>query len=298
MSDRIFGHFLFFVNEALLNSSDSLEKEDTANLLCIYEDNNFFSSDNFPLASDTLTISGQEVYYYLHQSFEEVNKDFSWALEIRDVVTLVWESNKQSILYQKGKHYTPERLRFWIYHTFFPLVLELRNLYHILHVGSVEIEEKPVLFSAFSYGGKSTLTNYFLQQGHTLLSDDSLAIDKRRDGYYAVPSYPYYRPYREVETLGYYTSNFSNKIEKVRHMYVLDKVDAKSEIVIKEVKGIEKFKAFHYSSFIDFSFLKKKRLEFFSDMARQVCVYKISIPWNKERLPEVYEAICAHQKEV
>ena len=290
----IFGYYLFFENESSLNEC-SIEVDKKLHRYIRVLESKFLSLyDIFPLISEKFVLSGQEVYYYSQKPFEDADESFSWALEIKEVVFLIWDADKQQILYHKGAYYTAERLRFWIYHTFFPLVLELNQRYNIIHVGSVEIKEKPVLFSAFSYGGKSTLTNYFLEQGHTLISDDSLAIDKRENGFFAVPSYPYYRPFRKVETLGYYTDNFSQKIQKISIMYVLEKTDPKSEIVITEVKGIEKFKVFHYSSFIEFSFLKERRLHFFSDMAKQVAVYKISIPWDLKRLKEVYEAICTH----
>jgi len=294
----IFGHYLFFEDEALLNEPSGTFDKKSLKLISVSEDKTDLFSNYFHWMSKKLVLSGQEAYYHSDKPLEEADENFSWALEIKDVLFLVWDSDKQQIRYQKGIYYTAERLRFWVYHTFFPLVLELSDKYNIMHVGSVKIGDKPVLFSAFSYGGKSTLTNYFLQQGHTLLSDDSLAIEKREDSYYAVPSYPYYRPYRKLETLGYHTDNFSHKIQKAHVMYVLEKADAKSEISINEVKGIEKFKAFHYSTFIDFSFMKEKRLHFFTDMAKQVSVYKISIPWDLKRLREVYEAICRHSNSI
>ena len=144
-------------------------------------------------------------------------------------------------------------------------MLELRGIYHILHVGSVEIEGKPVLFSAPSFGGKSTMTDYFIQKGHTMLSDDSLGIDKRGDKYYAIASYPVHRPYRELETLGYPVENFATEPKPLHAVYLLEKSEPDVEVEIIEIKGIEKFKAFHYSTFIDFDFMKKERFDSFSE---------------------------------
>jgi hypothetical protein len=219
---------------------------------------------------------------------------FSWALEIKDVVTLIWDAKSRNIFYIKGNNYTPKQLRYWIFHTFFPIVLELERTYRILHVGSVEIEGKPVLFSAFSFGGKSTLTDYFIKQGHPLLSDDSLGIDKRNDGYYAIPSYPFHRPYRKLETLGDPVENFATEPKPLHAVYLLEKSEPDAKVEIHELKGIEKFKAFHYSAFINFDFMKKERFEFFTEMAKHVPVYKITIPWDLQRLSEVYDAIVKH----
>ncbi len=72
------------------------------------------------------------------------------------------------------------------------------------------------------------------------------------------------------------------------------------QIVMKVVndpgEGIEKFKAFHYSAFINFDFMKKERFEFFSEMSKHIPVYRVTVPWNIERLDEVYDAIIQNVK--
>ncbi len=283
-----------FANEAKLNTkipiNDSLETiKIEENLTCI---------ENLELTkkSNLISMSGQEVHYISARDFNSADRGFSWGAEIVNVLTLAWNAKEKKIYYRKGKQYAPERLRFWVLHTFLPLVLELERTYRILHVGSVEVEGKPILFSAFSFGGKSTLTDYFLKQGHTLLSDDSLGIEKREDGYYAIPSYPFHRPFRQLETLGYYTENFSTTSKPVHAVYRLEKAAPDADVSISELKGIEKFKAFHYSAFVDFDFMKQERFVFFTQMAKAVPVYQVQIPWDKARLPEVYEQIVKHSR--
>ena len=178
----IFGHRFDFQSELVLQKEyDSYPSDPSAypnnKTIQVIEACAFPYADTFPLTSEFYPMSGQEVRYCSQVPFEEADEYFSWALEIKDVLTLIWDAEDRKILYIKGENYTPQRLRFWVYHTFFPLVLELQRKYRILHVGAVEIEEKPVLFSAFSFGGKSTLTDYFIQKGHTMLSDDSMAIN-------------------------------------------------------------------------------------------------------------------------
>jgi len=204
---------------------------------------------------------------------------------------LIWDAEHRNILYIKQKDYMPKRLYFWVLHTFFPLVLELERTYHLLHVGSVEVVGKAVLFSAFSYGGKSTLTDYFMQNGHAMLTDDSIAIERHGDTYFAISSYPFHRPYRETETLGYRVENFVTDPKPLHTVYLLEKSAPDAAVEITELKGIEKFKAFHYSSFIDFAFMKQERFAFFTEMAKYVAVYKITIPWDMERLDDVYHTI-------
>ena len=291
----IFNQKLLFVNEPQFNSVEPLERTE---YIEVCESSILDIHSLGMLKTKWFPMSGQTARYLTTVPFHEAPKGFSWALEIQDVLTLFWDGVERKIRYIKSEHYTPERLRFWVLHTFLPLVLELERQYRILHVGSVEVAGKPILFSALSFGGKSTLADYFLQKGHKLLSDDSLGIEKRDDSYYAVPSYPFHRPFRKLETLGYYTENFETEIKPVHAVYVLEKSARDEEVEIIELKGIEKFKAFHYSSFIDFDFMKKERFEYFTEMAKHVPVYRIQIPWDLKRLHEVYEAIVVYSQKI
>jgi len=292
----IYGHRFDFQNEPVLQKEYNSFPSKSSNypdnkIIQVVETDKYSSMADFPLRTDWVIMSGQEARYYSIAPFEKRSAHFTWALEIKDVVIIIWDASDKKIMYSKGKDYTPQRLRFWIFHTFFPIVLELEDIYRILHVGSVEIEGKPILFSAFSFGGKSTLTDYFIRKGHTMLSDDTVGIDKRGDIYYTIASYPYHRPYRELETLGYSVENFATEAKPLHAVYLLEKSDPYAKVEIAELKGIEKFKAFHYSSFIDFSFMKKERFDFFTQMAKKVSVYKVKVPWNLERLDEVYKDI-------
>ncbi len=284
----VFDHNLVFQDEPELEAGELKSGVET---IYISEEATLLLSEYFTTRSDLVKMSGQQARYYSVVPFIEIDKNASWALEIQGVVTLVWDATERKILYRKAEGYTPKRLRFWVFHTFFPLVLELERRYRILHVGSVEIKGEPVLFSAFSYGGKSTLTDYFIRQGHTLLSDDSLAIEKRDDTYYAISSYPFHRPFRELETLGYFVSDFATESKPLRAVFLLEKSDPDAAVTIKELRGIDKFKAFHHSTYINFNFMKKERFTFFMEMAKYIPVYRVTIPWDMERLEEVYDAI-------
>lgn len=284
----IFNRNIVFKSEEVLQD-DVLN--DTLETIFIIEKDTYPLRNHFSLISAWFPMSGQEMRYYSSIPFEQADRSLSWALEIKGVMVLIWDAEHRNILYSKKKGYSSQRLRFWIFHTFLPLVLELERTYHLLHTGSVEVAEKAVLFSALSFGGKSTLTDYFMHKGHAMLTDDSIAIEKQGDTYYAVPSYPFHRPYREVEALGRHVENVVTKPKPLHAVYLLEKSDPDAKVEIHELKGIEKFKAFHYSSFIDFSFMKKERFDFFTKMAKYIPVYNITIPWDIERLDEVYHAI-------
>ena len=287
----IFGYNLDFVDEPLedeLNANEELERVE------ILEKSNFLLQELFEVKSNWSNMTQRDTRYLSRKSFSKQDIDSSWALEVKNIVTLIWCAKSKSIYYVKGNEYSKKLLHFWVIHTFFPLVLELRNIYHILHVGAVEVEKRVILFSALSFGGKSTLTDFFLTKGHKLLSDDTLGVLKDNITYSAVGSYPYHRPYREAEELGYFIKNFSFGNRDISGIYVLQKGNALIEVSIDELFGIEKFKALYYTSFVNFDFMKQKRFEFFSDMLKSVRLYKVNIPWDKNRLNEVYDAIVSH----
>jgi len=284
----IFQHNLIFVDE--LQLQDEMV-DDYLNTIYIIGKERSYLKDRYIEYSDWTILSGQNARYHTVLPLQESINNFSWALEIKDVVILCWDSDKREISYIKNIHYTPKRLQFWIFHTFFPLILEQEKIYHILHVGAVEIDGKAILFSAPSFGGKSTLTEYFLNRGHRLLSDDSLAIEKRDDLYYAIPSYPFSRPYREVETLGLYREDFAKYPKIISTIFQLNRSEPDGDIEISSIYGIEKFKTLYMSSFINFPSFKADRYRYYSDMANSIDIYCIDIPWDTERLEEVYNRI-------
>jgi len=285
----IHGHHFHFIDEPALNAAHTSSHTDRTITVQTMSDVSMLA--DYTMERPWIPLSGQEGRYFSKIPFEEADKDFSWGLEIKEVLTLIWDPNTQTILYVQGEHYTAQRLRFWIYHTFFPLVLELARTYHFLHVGAVEVKGKTLFFSAPSFGGKSTLTDYFIQQGATLISDDALGIEEKNTSYVAIPAYPYHRPYREPEELGYKAEKFASVPNPIAAVFLLQKGEAHENVRIEEVKGIEKFKAFHHSVFIEFPFRKKERFGFFGKMAQTVPVYSITIPWDLERLEEVYTAM-------
>jgi len=297
----IFGHAFDFKDEPQLNDKHTSFQENGAGygenktievLLSVQA----FILKRFTYSSPYIDLSGQQVCYHSNKPLSQSDKNYSWAMEVQNVLTLLWDAKEEKIYFSKEKNYSKERLQFWVYHTFFPFVLELTQTYHVLHVGSVEIEGNPVVFSAFSFGGKSTMTDYFIQKGHTMLSDDTLAIDQQGTDYYAMPAYPFHRPYREPESLGYAVTRFATEPKPLRAVYRLERSEPDAVVSIKKIKGIEKFKAFHYSTFINFSFMRKRRFTFFTEMAKHVPVYSVTVPWNLGRLEEVYVAIVEHEK--
>ncbi len=289
----IYHYHIDFKDETTLQTTPQKE---IRGIVPIIEDRQMDLARIFPVASDWRPMGGTVARYHSHIPFSQEHSDRSWGLEVKDILSLLYSSEGDTIYYRKDKAYRPDRLRFWVYHTFFPISLERRGIYHILHVGSVEVAGRPILFSAPSFGGKSTMTDYFIRRGHTMLSDDALGIEQRGEEYYAIASYPFHRPYREPEVLGYPVENFATEAKPLHTVYILNKSDETDEIAIREIKGIEKFKAFHFSSFVTFNYMKEERFKFFTQMATKIPMVEVTYPHDLSRLPEVYEAIIAQEE--
>lgn len=247
------------------------------------------------VSSEWMDMSGRKAMYRAQYEFSlATNTGSHWSLEIKDVVTLFWTIDDHTIHYQPHQDFSPDRLRFWVCHTLLPLKFSLEQRYEMLHVGAVEVAGAPIFFSAESFGGKSTLTDYFIQQGHALYSDDSLAIFPKDGQFYAVASYPFHRPYREPEVLGYPVDNIGHQPKPIRAGYVLERAAADAIVAIEALEGVEKFKACHFSGLIDLSFFKAEHFQVRTALAKEIPMYKVTVPWDLVRLDEVYNKIIAH----
>ncbi|MGB5964743.1 MAG: hypothetical protein WBG65_04315, partial [Sulfurimonadaceae bacterium] len=210
------------------------------------------------------------------------------GLSVENVVTFWWEEGASLICYAMESEGSLELVDYWLLHTLLPLYFTLEKQYDILHAGAVDVAGLALLFIADSCGGKSTMTDFFIQQGHRMLSDDKVATYEEAGLFFAVPSYPYHRPYRKAEDLGYFVSNFTPKPEPIGAIYELERVQPDAPIEIVELSGIEKFTALRYASEMNFSFLKPKRFDYLMRLAANVPLFRVHVPWDIERLSEVH----------
>ncbi len=237
---------------------------------------------------------GRELSLYTDRKFDRTVKGQIWVFEIKSVVTFFWHSGFMTIEYFQQENFTEDLLEYWCLHIILPIFFTVEEKYGFLHAGAVEVNGKPILFVADSMGGKSTMTDYFIKQGHTMISDDKVARYKKSDRYFAVPSHPHHRPYRKMEDLGFFVENFAREVKPIHAVYELERADADAEIMIMELHGVEKFKSLHYADIITLFFLKPKQLSFQMGMAKKVPVFKVTVPWDLDRLPEVYNSILTH----
>ena len=237
---------------------------------------------------------GRNVYLYSDREFESTKLGQPWCYEVEDIVTFYWIGGTSTIYFEPGKKGNTYLIGFWFLHLLLPLYMTFEKMYDFLHAGAVEVEGKPILFIALSMGGKSTLTDYFLQKGNTLISDDKVAtfIDNKK--FMTIGSLPYHRPYRRFEDLGYYAEKFMTKSKPIHAMYELSRSEPDASVKIEEIKGYEKFDTLLPNYLYVFPWLKKERFKYLSQLLNNVRVFRITVPWDMQRLEEVYKAICTH----
>jgi len=241
---------------------------------------------------------GRKVYLYSNQEFDAYLPNQPWCYEVDGIVKFYWYSNHKTIYYEKLDHFTDQLLGFWFTHLMLPFFMALERFYEIIHAGAVEINNKAVLFIAPSMGGKSTTTDFFIKQNHTLISDDKVSTFFEQNKLYAVGSHPYHRPYRKFEELGYRVDNFTTSFKPIHAIYQLKKTIPTDTITIKEINGFEKFNTLLPNYLFSFPWTKAQRMKNLTDILNSVKVFEITIPWDKQRLIEVYEKICEHSQNI
>jgi len=239
-------------------------------------------------------VHGRDVYLYSDREFDVSEPGQPWCYEVKGVVRFYWTVGERTIYYKLDKEGDASLLGFWLIHLLLPLYFTLEGMYDFLHAGAVEVEGKPILFIAPSMGGKSTMTDYFIKQGHTLVSDDKVATFIDNGKFMAVGSHPYHRPYRKFEELGYRVDNFIVDFKPIHAFYQLEKVAGDAEVLIEEINGFKKFDTLLPNYLYMFTHLKPKRLKYLSVMLNSIRVFRVQVPWNMERLAEVHDKICEH----
>ena len=241
---------------------------------------------------------GRKVYMYSNREFDGNEVDQPWCYEVQDIVTFYWVGGERTIYYELGEKGDANLLSFWFIHLLLPLYMTLENMYDFLHAGAVEVNAKPIFFIAPSMGGKSTMTDYFIKQGHSLISDDKVPTFIQDGKFMAVGSHPYHRPYRKFEELGYRGEKLTTMFKPIHAFYELEGVESDADISIEEIKGFAKFDALLPNYLYMVSWLKPERLKYLSKMLNSIKVFHIQVPWDMERLGEIHDIICEHSKKM
>lgn len=252
------------------------------------------SSSSFPNLLIYQNNQNRNVTLATDREFVDPSPEQNWLLNVENVISFSWTAQDLKISYHFLEEATEDIFQFWLYHIVLPIYFSIAKIYKFLHAGAVEIDGKAILFMAPSHGGKSTLTDYFIQKKHMLITDDKMATFEKNGIYYSVPSHPYHRPFRQEEVLGHYCENHATEVKPIHAIYILAKSEPDANIVIRKLKGIEKFSRLHEGGEMNFSFFSKDYVTYLSGLANHVDVFEITIPHDLERLEEVYNAIKVH----
>lgn len=239
---------------------------------------------------------GRVVLLHSDRDFHGSEAGQPWRYEVKGVVSFYWVGGERTIYYELAEEGDANLLSFWFIHLLLPLYFTLEQMYDFLHAGAVEVDGKPVLFIAPSMGGKSTMTDYFIKKGHSLISDDKVATFIESEHFMAVASHPYHRPYRRFEELGYHVENATTEFKPIHAFYAFEKSDADAEVTLEEIKGFEKYHALLPNYLYKFSYMKTERLHYLSSMLNSIRMFRLQVPWDMQRLDEVHDVICRHSK--
>ncbi len=192
-------------------------------------------------------------------------------------------------------------LRYWIVQQVLPMFLLWSGKAEFLHGMAVSSRINSGECAGFlgdSHAGKSTLLNHFLAAGHTLISDDHLALS--RENYSDVlPATPYYRPYRAGEDLGHVAERFSPAPAPLQRLYLLEPTFAYAPVEAHAVQGMKAMEALlphiqynlHNPNLPQLFPLVAERFTGLNRLVRQVSIKRLHVPRDLNRLPEVYAFI-------
>ncbi len=241
----------------------------------------------------------RRIHFYTDRLLDGIETEQPFCFEVAEVIRFYWRHGEKTVYFEMLEQGDDALLAFWFLHTLLPLFMTFENLSVLFHSGAVEVDGDAVAFIAPSTGGKSTMTDYFLKRGHALVTDDILSVWPEADRVMCSGSFPYHRPFRAPETLGYRTENFHPLFRPLKALYLLEKGSPDSEVLIGEVRGFRKFEQLKRLGIVyTFRFMTLTHNEILSHLLNRVAVYRVTRPWDMDRIDEVYEAIRSHAEKL
>ncbi len=286
-----YNHYIKFIPEL---KNDKKTEGSFSDVVTVQENAIFNLKDKLLYEMVFPESQGRDLALFSNKEFNNNDKDKIWAFEVKGVMTFFWHSGTMKLEYVRYENFTETLLKYWTLHVVLPSFFIIEGIYDFLHAGAVEVDDNPILFIAPSMGGKSTMTDYFMKRGHTMISDDKVATFQKDGDFYAVPSYPRHRPYRNIEDIGHFVENFANTPKRMHVIYALKGVESNKDVTIRELLGIEKFKSLRDAKEMNLFFHESTQLDYLSKIASEVSVFKVTVPWDMKRLNEVYNFIIQH----
>jgi hypothetical protein len=238
---------------------------------------------------------GRKIMIRSDRDVQQLMDGQPWCFEVADILTFFGRGGDDRIYYQPTEQATEELIGFWFVHVIVPYCLTVERDYSFLHASAVNLQSESIIFMAESHSGKSTLANYFLDKGHSLVSDDKVAVIFQDGQYLAVPSHPYYRPHRRFEDLGYHSDSFAAAAKPLRAVFLIDRTNHDA-IALERVRGADALSCLMAACLSVFPVFWIGRLEFLGDMAETVPIVRVNRPWGMEHMAEVYRTLSEYRE--
>jgi len=264
----------------------------------LIQENRPSSDHSFQFQVPTVSMHGREVSLSSNLPVNEdrTNRHRQWKFDVARQFSMVWSNQSEEVVvYSKGTA-DKQVIVFWLLHTVIPAYLMLKQHSFFLHASCVAVDNEAVLFLAPSFGGKSTMVDFFVRQGFQLLSDDKTRVIPGEKEYRVFPSHPYRRPYRKLEVLGEYSAHHGKQSLPINSIFILDLVDLQENISISELSGLEKFECFKTAFLYEPASQTQLEIRAILEMVQHYQIYRVTIPKGLEHLPEVLESILSHIK--
>jgi hypothetical protein len=204
----------------------------------------------------------------------------------------------------------------------FSIWLELHGM-PALHASAIVKNSnggKAAAFLSTNKGGKSVLAATLMQEGHSLLTDDILAVEERGSNFLGRPGYPQMRmwPSEAEHFLGHYQDleivhpryskrrvpvgpdglgSFHGDAAPLAILYLPHRLQSPTDIEIEPISPknavIELIRNSFSARIVEALGLSMLRMSFFSRLAMRVPMRRLVYPSGFQHLPKVREAIIA-----
>jgi hypothetical protein len=210
-----------------------------------------------------------------------------------------------------------ENIELWLFGLVLSFLLQGRGIFCI-HASAVDCQGRAIAFVANNGFGKTTLASFFLQQGHSLITDDVLPIIQKEGRPFAMPVYPAMNLWPEtldkfVEQSGNFTTKETNGAKRRYSLEVLkmpfcnsekplggiyflnpsnkDTLDEVRITPVPQSKALLELLAYtRANSMIEIQD-QKHLLKTYAKLVLQVPVRHLEYPSGFEFLPAVYKAV-------
>jgi hypothetical protein len=210
-----------------------------------------------------------------------------------------------------------ENIETWLLGLVLSFLLQGRGIFS-LHGAAVECRKRAIVFSGNNGYGKTTLASYFLQKGHSLITDDVLPIVEKEGVSFALPVCPFLNLWPQtLAQFGNLNGNMLDEKTKTgKHRYSLETLKVqfcksampigsiyflnptdKEAIDKAQISPIPQARALvallgytRANSMIELS-NQKNLLKTYTNLVSRVPVYHLEYPVGFEFLPDVYAAV-------